>query len=556
MARLALALRLRLLLILAAPAALVLLWPAGPAHSAFPGANGKIAFARCEDSGCSSFHIWTMDANGGNQVAITNGGGGDDDPAWSPNGQKIAFQHCDSGCGAPGIVVANADGSGQVPLTPAASPDYYDYPTFSPDGSKVAFAHCPTGATSCSIDVIGLDGSNPHQLTTTLGTNERQSEPVYSPDGSKVAFQDCPGGSPCFIAVAPSGGGSLVQLSNPSNTDSSPDWSPDGSKIVFARCCDSNSDRQVFIMGSDGSNPVALTTPPAGARDDEPAFSPDGSQVIFERYHPGGSWDGVINSVPPGGGTVTPISTPAPGNGDFRATWQPTAPIFASGPILSGKAVNGQTLIATAGAAAGGGTPSLAFSRCNSAGDQCSFIVGAFATRRARAAASTLSYKLTTADIGHTLRVHEAQANAVGSAALDSAPTTVVAPNPKKCSNRFAGTTKRDRLVGTTGGDRISGGRGNDRISGLGGADCLSGGAGNDRISGGAGNDTISGGAGKDTISGGGGRNKISAGSGNDTINVVNRKRDIVNCGKGRDRVRADRRDVLRGCERVRRTKR
>jgi hypothetical protein len=44
-----------------------------------------------------------------------------------------------------------------------------------------------------------------------------------------------------------------------------------------------------------------------------------------------------------------------------------------------------------------------------------------------------------------------------------------------------------------------------------------------------------------------------SGASGNDKINVANGKKDSVNCGKGRDSVRADRVDKLTGCERVRR---
>src|SRR5689334_12306492 len=335
MARLVPASRVRLL-VLGAAALFVMLWPAGSAHSAFPGANGKIAFSRCEDSSCNSFHIWTMSPNGANEVALTSGGNGDEDPAWSPNGQKIAFAQCGTSCDTIGIVVANADGSGQVPLTPPAGPDSDDYPTFSPDGSKIAFEHCPAGSFNCAIEVIGVDGSNPHQLTTTLTANERQNNPTFSPDGTKVAFQDCPETGPCVIAVAPSTGGSAVPLTTTTTVDSSPDWSPDGTKIVFSRCCDSHGDRQVMIMGADGSNQLPLTTPPANTLDDEPVFSPDGSQVIFERFNPGPQWDGVINSVPAGGGAATPISSPGTGQGDFRATWQPTAPVLASGPVVSG----------------------------------------------------------------------------------------------------------------------------------------------------------------------------------------------------------------------------
>jgi Ca2+-binding RTX toxin-like protein len=51
---------------------------------------------------------------------------------------------------------------------------------------------------------------------------------------------------------------------------------------------------------------------------------------------------------------------------------------------------------------------------------------------------------------------------------------------------------------------------------------------------------------------GGKGRDALSGGGGSDTIKAKDRGRDTVDCGKRRDIVLADRRDRLRGCERVR----
>jgi hemolysin type calcium-binding protein len=105
-------------------------------------------------------------------------------------------------------------------------------------------------------------------------------------------------------------------------------------------------------------------------------------------------------------------------------------------------------------------------------------------------------------------------------------------------------------LSGGSGNDRLSGGSGRDRLFGGGSNDRLSGGGGNDRLSGGGGNDQLSGGGGVDRLAGGRGRNSYSAGAGNDVVNSANRKKETVNCGGGRrDRVRADARDSLRGCE-------
>jgi Ca2+-binding RTX toxin-like protein len=100
-----------------------------------------------------------------------------------------------------------------------------------------------------------------------------------------------------------------------------------------------------------------------------------------------------------------------------------------------------------------------------------------------------------------------------------------LAPASPAC--RAGTTTNGDVRVGTIGRDKIQGTRGNDFLCGL---------AGNDRISGGAGSDVLQGGAGADLILARDGR------------------RDLVYCGTGRDRVRADRGDrVARTCERVKR---
>jgi len=102
------------------------------------------------------------------------------------------------------------------------------------------------------------------------------------------------------------------------------------------------------------------------------------------------------------------------------------------------------------------------------------------------------------------------------------------------------GGSGNDVIIGSRKDDLLDGGRGNDRVSGRAGPDDITGGRGTDRLSGGSGRDDISGGRGNDRLSGG---------SGGDVINSRDSKRDSVSCGPGRDRIKADRRDHLRGCE-------
>lgn len=107
-------------------------------------------------------------------------------------------------------------------------------------------------------------------------------------------------------------------------------------------------------------------------------------------------------------------------------------------------------------------------------------------------------------------------------------------PRNAKCGTVLRGTPDDDRLIGTGAGERIVGGKGADKLNGRGGDDCVLGKGGGDRLTGGSGKDHIAGGRGADRIRSRDGR------------------RDVVNCGPGRDRVRADKADRLHACERVR----
>jgi Ca2+-binding RTX toxin-like protein len=135
-------------------------------------------------------------------------------------------------------------------------------------------------------------------------------------------------------------------------------------------------------------------------------------------------------------------------------------------------------------------------------------------------------------------------------------------PLPGRCANAQTGSSADDLLQGGAAGDRLTGRGGGDAVLGAAGDDCLGGGPGDDFLSGGAGNDNVRGDAGSDILSGGPGADVISTGSGSNLVNggtgadrivAANRVRETIRCGGGRDRATVDRRDRVKGCERVRR---
>jgi hypothetical protein len=56
-------------------------------------------------------------------------------------------------------------------------------------------------------------------------------------------------------------------------------------------------------------------------------------------------------------------------------------------------------------------------------------------------------------------------------------------------------------------------------------------------------------GGGADDVVGGSGADVIATGRGRDFVNALDGERDVVNCGLGRDRVRADPVDRVTNCE-------
>src|SRR5438093_2771383 len=74
-------------LLLGALLAALLVLPA-PADAAFPGANGKIAFS----GQCCFTEIEVVNPDGSGRTPLTSNGAESGQPAWPPDGSKVAFQ--------------------------------------------------------------------------------------------------------------------------------------------------------------------------------------------------------------------------------------------------------------------------------------------------------------------------------------------------------------------------------------------------------------------------------------------------------------------------------
>jgi len=107
---------------------------AAPAAATFPGRDGKIVFARANQ-------VYTINANGTGVTKITSAGK-NYQPAWSPDGKRIAYIN-ETTAGVKDIWVMQANGTGKTRVTNLGV--VYG-PSFSADGRWIAFGGMKTGA--------------------------------------------------------------------------------------------------------------------------------------------------------------------------------------------------------------------------------------------------------------------------------------------------------------------------------------------------------------------------------------------------------------------------
>jgi TolB protein len=331
--------------VLIAVAALFALAFAASAQAAFPGLNGKIAFERTccgfflvesPPRGLSPFRsgIWTMNPDGSVAVNLSNPANDDLLPAWSADGKRLAFTEVNQRTSNGQIWTMNGDGSDPKNLSNDPSKDDA-HAAWSPDGSKIVFTR-----NGSELWVMNSDGSGQHRLIAPP-SGQDDGHPAWSPDGSKIAFDR----SGQIYVVSADGSGTPTKLSNnAADGDSRPNWAPDGSKIVFGKVPGKNvfmNGSAIWIMGPDGSGPKALTKGSGfcdpGSSDAEPAFSPDGTMITFVRV-----LTGCAQNKPSGGriwvmgsnaSNPRAVSNPSIDASDTKPDWQPLANVISVAEI-------------------------------------------------------------------------------------------------------------------------------------------------------------------------------------------------------------------------------
>ncbi len=272
---------------------------------------------------------------------------GDIDPAFSPDGQMVAF-------------IRYTDDTGELFVVPAAGGEprqitfdnrRMDTVVWTPDGRELIFASnrggsydlwriSPDGGTPVRVDGIGLDAhqpsiarsgarlaysqqsidtniwriparpgaGEPNLRVKLIGSTRRDENPRLSSDGQKIVFESNRSGSR-ELWISDSEGGNQAQLTYFGGpTTGNARWSPDGRQIAFDSRPEGRA--QIYLISANGGPAHRLTTDPYDSL--APSWSHDGRWLYFGSNR-SGTWQ--VWKMPAAGGAPVQVTR----NGGYEA---------------------------------------------------------------------------------------------------------------------------------------------------------------------------------------------------------------------------------------------
>ncbi|HKF43457.1 MAG TPA: hypothetical protein VKG01_10185, partial [Thermoanaerobaculia bacterium] len=230
-------------------------------------------------------------------------------PAWSPDGRRIVFGSQREG--QPDLWTISAEGGSPSRLTNDPEIDFQ--PSWSPNGNWIVYASKPIGIGSFNLRVIAAGGGNPRVLTKDFGSLMR---PGWSPDGGTIFFSGERDGilSLWRIPFSDGAGAAPSRVTVGQGQDVNVSVSRDGKKIAFAVV---RNDPNIWELTVESGQLRAVTS--GAGSPDYPRLSPDGRTLLVTSNRTGGQAAWTVDLS----GKFLSQLTPAQGSDEPLAQWSP-----------------------------------------------------------------------------------------------------------------------------------------------------------------------------------------------------------------------------------------
>jgi TolB protein len=220
------------------------------------------------------YQLIVADADGANQHMILESRFPLMSPAWSPDGQWLAYVSFETKHSAVYVQLVRSGERRQV----SARAGINGAPAWSPDGHKLALT---LGASVGNPDIYVLDLTT-QDLTRITDDPAIDTEPEWTPDGKSLFFTSDRAGSPQIYQIGASAGARPKRITFGGNYNARPRVSPDGSQLAMVTL--DNGEYRIAIQDL-GSGTVRMLS--HGHLDESPSFAPNGATLIYSERESG-----------------------------------------------------------------------------------------------------------------------------------------------------------------------------------------------------------------------------------------------------------------------------
>lgn len=231
--------------------------------------TSKIAFISDRDG---NRELYIMDYDGANQIRLTYTKAMEMLPAWSRDGEKIAYTSFRRGT--PDLFVRYIyEGRDRLIATGGSNIT----PDFSLDDNLLLYSSSLPG----NYEIYMYNFKNEQRRRITFSPASDLS-PKWSPDGRQILFSSDRSGYP-QLYIMDRDGSDVRRITFQGSYNASPDWAPDGDRIIYVSRIEGKFNLYLLFLST--SEVIKLTS--GLSMNENPCFSPDGRHIVFSSNRSG-----------------------------------------------------------------------------------------------------------------------------------------------------------------------------------------------------------------------------------------------------------------------------